>query len=75
MSVAKSSLKISAVTVIGIIHGTSRIPRSGLEIANLLLKKMASAKPIINWATRQHTVNTSVFVREVRKTASLKSSI
>ena len=46
-----------------------------VTMANLLLKKIARAKPMINCITRQRTVNTSVFIKDVRKTESLKSSI
>ena len=53
MSVAKSNLNISAVTVTGIIHGTSSIPRIDFAKAKRLLKNSAKAKPIRNWNIRQ----------------------
>ena len=74
MSVANKSLNINAVTVTGIIHGTSNIPLIGFASVNLWLKKRARIKPIINWKTKHKIVYRSVLNNEVLKTLSLKSS-
>ena len=68
--VENMNLNISAVTVIGIIHGIIRIPRTGLAKENLRLKNIASANPIRNWKTRQLTVKTNVLATDLKKTSS-----
>ena len=64
------NLNIRAVTVIGIIHGIIRMPRTGLAKENFLLKNIARAKPIRNWNTRQLTVKTKVLATDLKKTSS-----
>ena len=68
--VENMNLNIRAVTVIGIIQGIIRIPRTGRAMENFRLKKSASAKPIRNWKTRQLTVKTNVLATDLKKTSS-----
>ena len=47
-SVPKMNLKISAVTVMGIIQGIMSSPRTNLAVAKERLKNRASKNPITN---------------------------
>jgi hypothetical protein len=71
-SVENMNLNISAVTVMGIIHGIMVRPLMGFAKENFLQNKRASKKPIRNWKTRQATVNNKVFPIAFKNTPSLK---
>ena len=61
-SVENMNLNISAVTVIGIIHGIIVRPLTGFENEKFFLNRSARTKPIRNWNNRHATVKVSVFL-------------
>src|SRR5689334_10922829 len=62
--------QVEAETISGSSHGTRNSARSPRDNGKERLKKTASARPIVNWNTRDTSVNTIVCVSAGRKVGS-----
>src|SRR5690349_24855374 len=62
--------QVDAETISGSNHGTRNSARSPRDNGKWRLKKTASARPTVNWNTRETSVNTIVWVRAGGKVGS-----